>query len=415
MTTNPQGAATKTTRACPIDYPAAHPGQIVLVFQGGGALGAYQAGVYEALHEAGIEPDWMIGTSIGAINGSLIAGNELQNRVPRLREFWDRMADKAPWHAWPAWAQTAQPLSYWKTVSYGVPGFFEPNPLAFLGPHIRLGSDRVGYYSTAPLEQTLLELVDFSLINRCKPRLTVGAAHVRTSQMRYFDGRDGEIGVKHIMASGALPPAFPAVRIDGELYWDGAILSNTPTEVVFDDTPRRNSLIFAVHMWNPTGPEPETMWEVLHRQKDIQYSSRVANHIARQMQIHRLRHVITQLVQHIPEDLRNSEAVRALETYGCLTRMHIVRLLAPRLANEDHTKDVDFTPAGIRRRWEAGYANARRAIERAPWRAEFGPLDGVILHEPEDATRLHDVLSDAAPAAQPDGAARPLAPSAAKA
>jgi NTE family protein len=168
-------------------------------------------------------------------------------------------------------------------------------------------------------------------------------------------------------------------------------------------------------MWNPTGPEPETMWEVLHRQKDIQYSSRVANHIARQMQIHRLRHVITQLVQHIPEDLRNSEAVRALETYGCLTRMHIVRLLAPRLANEDHTKDVDFTPAGIRRRWEAGYANARRAIERAPWRAEFGPLDGVILHEPEDATRLHDVLSDAAPAAQPDGAARPLAPSAAKA
>ena len=367
------------------------------------------------MHEAGIEPDWIIGTSIGAINASLIAGNEVQNRLPRLREFWDRMADKAPWHTWSAWSQAAQPLSYWKALSYGIPGFFEPNPLAFLGPHMRLGTDRAGYYSTAPLKKTLLEFVDFSLINRCKPRLTVGAAHVRTSQMRYFDGRDGEIGVKHILASCALPPAFPAVCIDGELYWDGGILSNTPTEVVLDDTPRRNSLIFAVHMWHPTGPEPETIWEVLHRQKDIQYSSRIANHIARQMQIDRLRHVIKQLVEYIPEDLRGSGAVRALATYGCLTRMHVVRLLAPRLDNEDHTKDVDFTPAGIRKRWEAGYANARRAIELAPWRAEFGPFDGVILHEPEEATRLYDVLGDAAVGARRDGAALPLEADAAKA
>ena len=408
-------AAAEKLNARRIDQQTSGSNQIVVVFQGGGALGAYQAGVYAALHEAGIEPDWIIGTSIGAINASLIAGNEVPNRLPRLREFWDRMADKAPWHAWSAWSRAAQPLSYWKALSYGIPGFFEPNPLAFLGPHLRLGTDRVGYYSTAPLEKTLLELVDFSLINRCKPRLTVGAAHVRTSQMRYFDGRDGEIGVKHIMASSALPPAFPAVRIDGELYWDGGILSNTPTEVVFDDTPRQSSLIFAVHMWDPTGPEPATIWEVLHRQKDIQYSSRIANHIARQMQIHRLRHVITQLVEYIPEDLRGSEAIRALATYGCLTRLHVVRLLAPRLDNEDHTKDVDFTPAGIRRRWEAGYANARRAIELAPWRAEFGPLDGVILHEPEDATRLYDVLGDAAVGARHAGAALPLEASATKA
>ena len=239
-----------TSQATPL------PGQVVLVLQGGGALGAYQAGVYQALHEAGIEPDWIIGTSIGAINASLIAGNEAPNRLPRLEEFWDRMADKAFWHALAAWAGTGQPLSYWKALSYGVPGFFEPNPLAFLGPHMPLGADRAGYYSTAPLERTLLELVDFSVLNRGRPRLTVGAAHVRTSRMRYFDSRDGELGVKHIMASGALPPAFPAVRIDGELYWDGGILSNTPTEVVFDDAPRRSSLIFAVHMWNPIGPEP---------------------------------------------------------------------------------------------------------------------------------------------------------------
>ncbi|HZA01332.1 MAG TPA: patatin-like phospholipase family protein [Hyphomicrobiaceae bacterium] len=362
------------------------PGQIVLVFQGGGALGAYQAGVYQALHEAGIEPDWIIGTSIGAINASLIAGNEAHNRLPRLEEFWRRMADKSFWHDWSLWPQMSQALSYWKTLSSGIPGFFEPNPPAFLGPHVPLGPDRAGYYSTAPLEQTLRELVDFSLINRCRPRLTVGAAHVRSSQMRYFDGRDMPIGVKHIMASGALPPAFPPVRIDGELYWDGGILSNTPTEVVFDDNPRRNSLVFAVHMWNPLGPEPETMWDVQHRQKDIQYSSRVATQIARQRQIHRLRHVIKELAAYIPETARGSEAVRELLSYGCLTRIHVVRLLAPRLDNEDHTKDVDFSPSGIRKRWQAGYASTRRAIERAPWQAEVDPLEGAILHESTDGS-----------------------------
>jgi len=365
--------------------------QVVLVFQGGGALGAYQAGVYQALHEAGIEPDWIIGTSIGAINAALIAGNEPARRLARLHEFWSRMAHKSPWHATSFWPQVAQVLSYWHTLSHGLPGFFEPNPTAFWGMHALLGADRAGYYSTAPLEKTLQELVDFSLVNRCKPRLTVGAAHVRSSQMRYFDSRNMAIDVKHIMASGALPPAFPAVRIEGELYWDGGILSNTPTEVIFEDNPRRNSLIFAVHMWNPVGPEPETMWEVMHRQKDIQYSSRVATHIARQLQTHRLRHVIRQLTSYIPPEVRDSDEVRELASWGCLTRMHVVRLLAPRLDNEDHTKDVDFSPSGIRKRWEAGYAGAQAAITQAPWRGEFDPLDGVILHEPRVETALVQV------------------------
>ena len=294
--------ASKMAEARRAYNPHVGPGQIVLVFQGGGALGAYQAGVYQALHEAGIEPDWIIGTSIGAINASLIAGNEPHNRLPRLRDFWDRMAHKSVWHESSAWPQLSQTLSYWNTIARGIAGFFEPNPMAFWGSHVVLGADRAGYYSTAPLEKTLSELVDFSLVNRCRPRLTVGAAHVRTSQMKYFDSRDMPLGVKHVMASGALPPAFPAVRIDGELYWDGGILSNTPTEVIFDDNPRRNSLIFAVHMWNPIGPEPETMWEVMHRQKDIQYSSRVASHITRQLQTHRLRHVIKELLGAHPRD-----------------------------------------------------------------------------------------------------------------
>ena len=355
--------------------------QIVLVFQGGGALGAYQAGVYQALHEAAVEPDWIIGTSIGAINASLIAGNEPENRLDRLEEFWRRMQRKELGTPW-TWRGLSDTTSYWSTLLGGIPGFFEPNPFALLGAHYPLGHDKAGFYSTAPLERTLSELVDFKLVERCKPRLTVGAAHVRTSEMRYFDSRETAITARHIMASGALPPAFPAVRIDGELYWDGGILSNTPTEAIFDDDPRRNSLIFAVHMWNPMGSEPETIWEVLHRQKDIQYSSRVASHIARQRQAHKLRHVVSELVKHIPEGERNDPIVKDLAEYGCRTQMHVVQLLAPRLDNENHTKDIDFSPGGIRQRWEAGYADTMRAVRRAAWDDDCDPLEGVILHGP---------------------------------
>ena len=356
--------------------------QVVLVLQGGGALGAYQAGVYHALHENSIEPDWIIGTSIGAINASLIAGNARADRLERLKEFWTRMAYRSPFGV-PAWTGLPDTLAYWNTLLRGIPAFFEPNPAAFLGTHVPLGVDSAGFYSTAPLENTLRELVDFSLVNQCRPRLTVGAAHVRTSEMKYFDSRDGEIGVKHIMASGALPPAFPAVRIDGELYWDGGILSNTPTEVIFDDNPRKNSLIFAVHLWNPMGEEPGTIWELLNRHKDIQYSSRVASHITRQRQMHRMRHVIRELAKLLPEEARRTQQAQALAAFGCHTIMHVVRLLAPQLENENHTKDVDFSPSSIRMRWEAGYTKTMRALEQAPWENEFDPLEGVILHEPK--------------------------------
>jgi NTE family protein len=371
---------TKIAGARRADKPSSER-QIVLVLQGGGALGAYQAGVYHALHEHSIEPDWIIGTSIGAINASLIAGNSTGDRLEKLKEFWTRMAYRPPFGV-PAWTGLPDTIAYWKTLFRGIPSFFEPNPGAFLGTQVPLGTEGAGFYSTAPLEKTLLELVDFSLVNKCKPRLTVGAAHVRTSEMRYFDSRDGELGVKHIMASGALPPAFPAVRIDGELYWDGGILSNTPTEAIFDDNPRKNSLIFAVHLWNPMGEEPGTIWEVLNRQKDIQYSSRVASHIARQRQIHHMRHIINDLAKLLPDDVRKSPAVRELTAYGCPTVMHVVRLLAPQLENENHTKDVDFSPSSIRMRWEAGYEKAMRALDQAPWENDFDFRESVILHEP---------------------------------
>ena len=298
-----------------IAKPDQTTGQIVLVFQGGGALGAYQAGVYQALHEAEMEPDWIIGTSIGAINASLIAGNEPENRLAKLQDFWGRMARKEIWRT-SSWPGSSDPLSYWATVLGGIPGFFEPNSPAFFGAHVRLGPDNAGYYSTAPLEKTLAELVEFSLIRRCSPRLTIGAAHVCTGQMRYFDSRVTEMTAKHIMASRALPPAVPAVRIDGELYWDGGILSNTPTEAILEDNPRHNSLIFAVHVWSPLGPEPGTIWEVLHRQKEIQYSSRVASHIARQRQVHKLRHVVSELVKFLPQTDRTIPLCKTLRSMG---------------------------------------------------------------------------------------------------
>ncbi len=359
-----------------------HPcGQVVMVLQGGGALGAYQAGVYQALHEHGIEPDWVIGTSIGAINASLIAGNAPKDRLERLRQFWstvDRGVFAESVHPLPgigqAWANMI-------TTATGVGGFFRPNPWAWAGEHMPLGAENAGYYSTSELARTLTELVDFNLLNMGAPRVTVGAANVGTGEMRYFDSRTTGMTLRHIMASGALPPAFPAIRIDGELYWDGGILSNTPVEAVFDDNPRRNSLVFAVHIWNPDGEEPDTLHKVFSRQKDLQYASRAKSQIARQKQIHRLRHVIAELAKRLPDEDRSSNMVRELAAYGCVTRMHVVRLLAEPVMGDDHSKDIDFSPGGIRRRWDAGYAQTCRVLQRRPWEGQFDPLEGFILHE----------------------------------
>ena len=355
-------------------------GQTVLVLQGGGALGAYQVGVYEALSEAGVEPDWVVGTSIGAINAGLIAGSPKGERVERLCEFWKRIENgHSLANFMPAWMAAAARNAV--AVTNGVPSFFQPQAAAFLSPHLPLGPDAAGYYSTRPLMETLEDLIDFDQLNSGDVRLTVGASNVRTSEMVYFDSRDREIDVHHIMASGALPPAFPAVRIDGELYWDGGILSNTPVEVVFDDNPRRNSLVLAVHIWNPHGPEPRSIWEVMNRQKDLQYSSRSNTHIARQRQLHKMRHIIAELGALVPECAGKDKALSELKGYSCTTTMHVVRLLAPALQYEDHAKDMDFSPDGIRQRREAGFRHTMDTLDQAPWRGKFDPIEGFILHE----------------------------------
>jgi NTE family protein len=359
------------------------PGQVVLVLQGGGALGAYQVGVYQALHEAGIEPDWVIGTSIGAINAALISGNRPEDRLERLNAFWDRVEQQSPLHAafngLFDWMGLGNTLVNMNTVARGIPAFFTPNALAIGGSKAEVGVEAASYYSTEPLCETLGELVDFDYMRECRTRLTVGAVNACSGHMRYFDNRNERLGVEHVMASGALPPAFAAIRIDGEPYWDGGIYSNTPIEAVLDDKPRRDSLIFAVNVWHQTGPEPESIWEVMGRQKDIQFASRADSHIARQKQIHRLRHVIREMHKQIPGSKQDDPKVKELASWGCGTTMRVAHLLAPRVDGEDHTKDIDFTRAGIRARRRAGYVNTLQMIERAPWTsADEDPIEGVI-------------------------------------
>jgi NTE family protein len=363
-----------------MNLDAASLGQQVLVLQGGGALGAYQVGVYQALDQFGVDLDWVVGTSIGAINAAIIAGSPRAERMHRLRAFWKRVEHG---HVFDGLlpSQLSSPLRNWLAVSVGIAGFFKPHMPAFLNPFLPLGPGKAGYYSTTPLRDTLADLIDFDLVRTGSTRLTIGAANVRTSEMAYFDSRAMALDIRHILASGALPPAFPAVEIDGHHYWDGGILSNTPVEVVFDDNPRRDSIVYAVHIWNSEGAAPQTMSEVENRRKEVLYSSRSATHISRQRQLHRLRHVITELADLLPAEKRADPKIRSLASHGCRTRMHVVRLLAPRLGYEDYSKDLDFSPSGIRQRWEAGYAHTMRALESAPWRGEFDPLEGFVLHE----------------------------------
>jgi NTE family protein len=333
------------------------------------------------MNESGIQPDWVIGTSIGAINAALIAGNPPEHRYQRLLEFWSRVTNQtrldAVFGAWPGWNKTLEQLT---TIAHGVAGFFQPNPASWLGPLAPLGVDRASYYLVAPLRETLTSLLDFELLNAGHPRLTVGAVGACTGAMRYFDSRDQRLTVEHILSSGALPPAFPAVRIDGEPYWDGGIYSNTPVEVVMDDNPRKNSIIFSVQMWNPSGPEPENIWQVSERQKDIQYASRTDSHIARQQQIHRMRHVIRELVKRLPESEQATPEVRSLAAWGCHTTIHLIKLAAPRLDGDDNLKDIDFTPDGLAARRRAGYEDAMRAIAARPWEASVDPLQGMTVY-----------------------------------
>lgn len=349
--------------------------QIVLVLQGGGALGAYQYGVFEALDEAHIHPQWVIGTSIGAINGGLIAGNPPEKRMAALKTFWDLMES----HGERSLGAFKGAFTF-MTIASGVRGFFAPNPALWVNPNGNVGIDHAAYYSTEPLRETLSNLIDLDYLNSKKMRLTVGAVNANTGEMRYFDNRKEELTIDHIMASGALPPAFPAVRINGEPYWDGGIYSNTPIEAVLDDKPRLNSIIFSVQLWNPQSEEPKNVQDVLAKQKDIQFASR-DHFLEKEKKLHRLRHIIRMLSEKLPQNTKNDQEIKDLMAWGCGTTMHVIKLVSPRLDGEDQTKDIDFTTGGIHGRKAAGYKETLNALKQHPWTTDVDPIEGVLIHE----------------------------------
>jgi NTE family protein len=367
------------------------PGQVVLVFQGGGALGAYQGGVYQALHEAGIEPDWVVGTSIGAINAAIIAGNEPATRLDRLHELWRRIENKPWWRDTPMGQWAGHSSTYAMTIFGGIPGYFTPNPAVAWGLNALVGVEHAAFYTIDELRKTVSELVDFDRIRANKLRLTVGAVNVSKGKMHYFDSRSIPVTVDHVLASGAVPPGFPAIRIDGDAYWDGGLYSNTPIEVVFDDNPRHDSVVFAVQIFPIAGPEPESVWQVLSRQKDIQFASRADSQIPRQEHIHQLRRMVRELVRLMPEDLRKTPEVQEIAGYGCGTFMHLVRINATPQEHEDYLRDIDFSADGIERRWRAGHADTKRVLDRRPWEAPVDQMVGVAVHDsdaPDPVPRL---------------------------
>jgi predicted acylesterase/phospholipase RssA len=258
----PPMASTDIPHRAPQRMKTSLPGRIVLVMQGGGAPGSYQAGAYQALHEAGIEPDWVIGTSIGAINGAIITGNKVVDRVKRLEEFWAQLDSRVP-----------EPWSQLAPVLVGVPGFYQINPALAWGANARVGIEQAAMYLVDPLKKLPPAIVDFDLVNSAKTRFTLGLTTVQTGQIRYFDNKKERIGLEHVLGSSALPPSFPAVLIDGEYYWDGGVYSNSPIEVVFDEEPRQSSVVFAIQIWHTRGPRPESLSHVHARKGHLVWNA----------------------------------------------------------------------------------------------------------------------------------------------
>ena len=379
-----RGDAAVTDLAQPA-RPASYDKKVALVLQGGGALGSYQAGVYEALAGSEYLPDWVAGISIGAINAAIIAGNAPENCVARLRGFWDRITAPTAWRTSgsagtaDAWQRKASGLA---ALMFGQPGFFAP----------RLPQDwfslkkPTSFYNTGALKTTMEALVDFDRINDPKEmRLSVGAVNVRTGRFAYFDSEKIAIRPEHVMASGALPPGFPPVEIDGEHYWDGGLVSNTPLQYVLDYYPRRSRLCFQVDVFQAYGQMPGALEEVGEREKDIRYSSRTRVGTQNFHERHEVRHAINELFEMLPDDLKTTEQGKRLSEFACVTRMDIAQLIYRPLEPQGASKDYEFDHDLMNERWEHGLANARATLHAAPWLASTPREVGVrvfdVMHE----------------------------------
>jgi NTE family protein len=359
--------------------------RIVLVLQGGGALGAYQAGVYQALHEHQLVPDWIVGTSIGAINAALIAGNREEHRLQRVKAFWDRVAhpDGVDLHRISDSARrSAIAFNAADTVLRGVPGFFTPRLFSGFGFGMAVAPEQASFYDTSALEDTLDELVDFDYLNENGGmRLTVNAVSVQSGELAHFDSINGDLCAAHVRASGSLPPAFPPVRIGGELFWDGGLYSNTPLESVLAELPTGNTLCFMVDLWSADGPEPTTMDEVSTRQKDVTFASRSQRHIDDYARTHTMQRKLRELYARLPPAQRSAQDEQELLALGCDSTLHIVRLEYGGHDWHMASKDVNFSKGSIAWRWDLGYRDGLRAIKHAAWLLEVSVDTAVVVHE----------------------------------
>lgn len=337
---------------------------IALLLQGGGALGAYQAGVFQALDEAGLCPDWIAGISIGALNSAIIAGNAPEKRVEKLRAFWEGITDNTALDGFSDWQARAELGRYSRSVIndwnagwalwMGIPGFFRPRvPPPWFHEHGSIAA--TSYYDTAELQSTLESLVDFDRINEGQMWLSVGAVNVKTGNFVYFDNKTHKIGPKHIMASGALPPGFPPVEIDGEYYWDGGLVSNTPLGWVVDSRIRLDTLVFQVDLWDARGKCPGSMGEVMTRYKDILYSSRTRAATDKFKYAQTLRHNIANLLDKLPPEMKDSQEAKLLAAEADRKVYNIIHLIHHANAYEGETKDYEFSRLTMQERWKAGY------------------------------------------------------------
>jgi NTE family protein len=361
--------------------------RVALVLQGGGALGAYQAGVYEALAEARIHPDWIAGISIGGINAAIIAGNPPNMRVNRLREFWTQVTSDAPRH-WFGWAgakgdgarKLLNQFSANLALMQGANGFFTARPLApWLQPSGTL--EATSFYDTRELKRTLERLVDFDRLNAGLVRFSVGAVNVRTGNFVYFDTTTHTIQPEHVMASGALPPGFPSIEIEGEHYWDGGLVSNTPLQWVVESEPRRDTLAFQVDLWSARGDFPRTMLNAMTREKEIRYSSRTRAGTDQFKRIQKLRCAAAGLLEQLPEHLKNSPEAGLLGTVADRKVFNIIHLIYRARNYEGHSKDYEFSRASMEEHWRAGYHDARRTLRHSEVLERPKNLEGLFTFD----------------------------------
>src|SRR5215470_14902079 len=344
---------------------------IALLLQGGGALGAYQAGVYQALAEADLHPDWVAGISIGAINAAIIAGNAPMARVDQLRAFWETVTDN-PWRNWNSFltdhlARGEVARSFLNQVSAaaavvgGAAGFYSPRtPPVWLQPAGSL--EATSYYDTKLLRSTLERFVDFDRLNNDGTRLSIGAVNVRTGNFVYFDTTTRDIKPEHVMASGALPPGFPAIEVEGEYYWDGGLISNTPLHWIAQSEPRMDTLAFQVDLWSARGEFPKDLTEVAMRQKEIQYSSRTRANTDNFKRMQKMRCALGTLLERLPDELRNSEEAMLLRPMADHKVFNIVHLIYRTKHYEGHSKDYEFSRLSMEEHWQAGYLDAVRTL-----------------------------------------------------